>query len=122
MPEMAAARGAHDLGAHHPVTRVRLLVDRLGGGGGVERGPAAARVVLRLGREQLGSTAGAVVDAVLERVVVLSGERALGALLAQHVVLLGAELGPPLGLCLFDVLGHAVQTPGRLNRYENGAT
>src|SRR5581483_10561395 len=88
VPKVAAARGAEHLGAHHPVARVDLLRDRLAGGGRGERGPPAARVVLRVGGEELGSAAGAVVGARLEHVVVLAGERALGALLAQHAVLL----------------------------------
>ena len=51
--EVAAAGRAQDLGAHHPVGRVGLLVDRLLAGRRGERGPAAAGVVLRVGVEQL---------------------------------------------------------------------
>src|SRR5207248_3350379 len=44
--EVAAAVGAHDLGANHAEGRVSLLVDRLLARRRVERGPAAAGVVL----------------------------------------------------------------------------
>src|SRR4051812_12944816 len=118
---MATAVRARHLGADHPVARVRLLVDRIVARRGVERGPAAAGVVLRLGGEQLRAAAGAAVRAVLEDGVVLAAERPFGALLAQDAVLLGAQLGPPLGFGLLD-LGHAspsrdfqatVSRPGR---------
>ena len=69
---MAAAVRAHDLGANHPVRPVCLLVDGLTVGRRVERGPAAAGVVLRLRAEELGAAAGAPVGAGLERVVALS--------------------------------------------------
>ena len=80
-------------------------LDGLAARGRVERWPAAAGVVLRLGLEQLGAAAGAAVDAVGEDVVVLAGECPLGALLAQHAVLLGGQLLPPLLLGLLN-LGH----------------
>src|SRR6266581_2549973 len=62
--EMAAAARAHDLGANHPVGRVRLLVDRIARGGRVERRPSAAGVVLRVRAEQLGAATGADVPSV----------------------------------------------------------
>src|SRR3954447_15648422 len=51
--------------------------------------------------------------------VVLARERALGALLAEHVVLLGRELGTPLLLCFPDFL-HALSSPEVGNRYRPG--
>src|SRR5438876_4918060 len=101
--EMAAAVRAHDLGAHHAEGLVPLLIDRLLAGGRVERGPAAAGVVLRVGDEELGATAGTVVCARLEHMVVLARERALRALFAEHVVLLGRQFRPPLLLCFLDL-------------------
>src|SRR6266704_2580374 len=80
VPEMAAAARAHDLRADHAVADVGLLVGRLLRRGCVERGPAAARVVLRARDEQLRSAAGALVRARLEDMVVLAAERRFGAL------------------------------------------
>src|SRR5439155_1097464 len=70
--QVAATVRAHDFGADHAVTRVRLLVDRVRVGRGVERRPAATRVVLRLGPEELRAAACAPVRAGLENVVVLT--------------------------------------------------
>src|SRR2546423_14928120 len=39
--------------------------------------------------------------------VVLTAERALGAFLAQHLVLGRRALAPPLGVGLLDLFGHA---------------
>src|SRR3954467_2925986 len=89
MPEVAAARGAYHLCSRHPEGRIALLVDRVRVGRGVEGGPAAARVVLRLGLEEDGPAAGAAVRARLEGVVVLAGERRLSALLPEDAVFLG---------------------------------
>src|SRR3954453_18160273 len=102
--EVAAAARAEHLGADHPVADVRLLLDRARRRR--ERGPAAARGVLRVRVEQLGAAAGADVRPGLERVVVLAAERALGALLPEHAVLLVGELLPPLRVGLLD-LRHA---------------
>src|SRR5205085_410651 len=68
-----------------------------------ERRPAAPGVVLCLGGEELGAAAGAAVRPVLEDVVVLAAERPLRALVAEHVVLLARQLGPPLLLGLLDL-------------------
>src|SRR5436305_8983593 len=89
MPEVAAAVRAGHLRPHHAVARVGLFVDGVRGRRRVERGPAAAGVVLRLRAEQLGPAAGATVRPVLEDVVVLAGERGLGALLSKDAVLVG---------------------------------
>jgi hypothetical protein len=103
---MPAAIRAHHLGADHPVGGVRLLVDRVLAGGRVERRPPAARVVLRLGTEELRPTARAAVCARLERMVVFTGERRLGALPPQDAVLLRIQLGAPLFLGLLDFRHH----------------
>src|SRR5918992_1326610 len=55
--KVSAAVRAHDLGADHAVARVRLFLNCFLACGRVERGPAAARVVLRSGDEQLGPAA-----------------------------------------------------------------
>src|SRR5215217_4585033 len=74
MAEVAAAAGAQDLGAHHAVRRVNLLLDRVRAARREERGPATARVVLRVGAEELGSAPCAAVRPRLEDVVVLARE------------------------------------------------
>src|SRR4051812_2256610 len=102
MAEVAAAVRAHDLRAHHPVARVRLLVDRSVSCRGEERGPAAAGVVLRLGLEQRRAAAGADIRPVVEDVVVLAGERALRGFLPENAVLLGRQLRAPLRFGLLD--------------------
>src|SRR4051812_49280301 len=109
MAQMASAVRAHDFRPDHPEGHVGLLVDRVLARRGVERRPAAARVVLRVGYEELGSAADAVVRAGLEDVVVLTCERTLRALLAEHVVLLGRELGAPFLICFLDLRHHLIQ-------------
>src|SRR6185312_3995204 len=100
---VAAAVRAHDLGADHPEGDVGLLVDRVLGRRGVERGPAAAGVVLRLRLEEGRAAAGTDVRAGLEGVVVLAAERRLGALPPEDAVLLRGELGAPVGVGLLDL-------------------
>src|SRR2546430_1564982 len=111
VPEVAAARRAQHLGAHHAVTCVGLLLHGLLARRRGERGPAAAGVVLCIRVEQLRAAAGAAVGARLEDMVVLPAERRLGALLAQDAVLLGRQLRAPLLLSLLDVC-HAPSVPG----------
>src|SRR6185369_4713974 len=101
----------------HAEARVGLLLDGLLVGRRRERGPAAAGVVLRVGGEQLRPAAGTPVGARIERVVVLAGERALSALLAQNTVLLGREFGPPLLFGFLD-LGHVEQSCKSAQRYD----
>src|SRR3954451_10557051 len=102
MPEVPAAARAQDLGAGHEKAAVRLLLDRVRLCGRGEGRPAAAGVVLRVGAEELGPAAGALVGARLERVVVLAAERALRALLAPPLVLLRRPFAPPLGFSFLD--------------------
>src|SRR6266566_778420 len=106
MAEVAAAIRAHHLGAHHPVPGIGLLVDRLLGGRCVEGRPAAARVVLRLGAEELGAAARAAIRAWLEGLVVFTRKRRLGTLFAQDAVPLRIQLRAPLLLGLLDFRHH----------------
>ena len=64
MAQVAAAAGAHDLGADHAVRRSVPQLDGLGDRGVGEARPAGAGVELVVGAEQLGAAAGAAVDAV----------------------------------------------------------
>ena len=57
--------------------------------------PAAAGIVLRIGIKQLLSAGGAAIDARRFGVGILAGEGALGALLAQDVILLGSQFLAP---------------------------
>src|SRR5262249_29138417 len=93
-------------------------VDRLG-----EAGPAATRVVLHAGVEQLVAASGAAVGAGGLGVPVGAGEGPLGPLLAHDMVLLGGELRLPLGLGLLDLVliafghGGVAPLPGRSRGY-----
>src|SRR5690349_5161044 len=60
--------------------------------------PAGARVELLIRVEQRRAAARAAIDAVRVVIVEAAGERVLGALLAQHPVLLGRQPPAPLGL------------------------
>ena len=98
--EMAAAAGADGLGPHHAVARVGSQLDSLGGGRLVEAGPARSGVELGVGAEQLVAARRAAVHAVFLAVRVLAGERRLGSLPAQDLVLLRRQLPLPLLLGL----------------------
>src|SRR5262245_25869747 len=113
---MPAAGGAHHLGSNHPVGRVALFLDRVLARRRGKRGPAATRVVLGRGTEELGATPGAAVGPRLEHVVVLAAERRLGSLLTQDAELLGRQLPAPLLLGLLDLL-HAPPSLERSGRY-----
>src|SRR5918994_625837 len=105
--EVAAAGRAHDLRARHPVARVRLGDDAVEGGRLEEARPAAARLELRVGAEELRAAARAAVDAVSVLVPVGARERALRPLVAEDLVLLGAQTLAPLRVGQLDLLGHA---------------
>src|SRR5436305_12921223 len=92
---MAAAARAQDLRAPHEVAAVGLLLDRLLIRRRREGRPATARVVLRVRGEQLRPAACTRVGARVERVVVLAAERALRALLSEHVYVSGVRFAPP---------------------------
>src|SRR5262249_18410460 len=73
--------------------------------------PARPRVELLVGAEQRLAAARAAVGPLVLAVRVLPGEGSLGALLAQHVILLRRERRPPLGIGLLDLLGHPSLLP-----------
>src|SRR5204863_5393382 len=83
-----------------------MELDILGGHRIGEARPSGARVELGVRREELGAAAGAGIGAVVLRVDELAGERALGALPSEDVVLLGCEPGAPLLIGRRD--GHGV--------------
>src|SRR3954454_3615180 len=100
MAEVAATAGAGDLGADHPVGAVLMQLERLGVGGMGEARPAAARVELVVGAEDLGVAARAAEHPGGLVVGVLAGERGLGGLAPQNGGGVGRELLPPLVLGL----------------------
>src|SRR3954453_6948877 len=103
MPEMAAAVATAHLGTNHPVRAVGVHLDVLGEGRLEEARPARARFELGVGAEQSCAATGAVVHAIFLDIPILAGERALGALAAQHFVLLRRELLAPLGVRLLNL-------------------
>src|SRR5829696_9153238 len=119
MAEVTTTALADDLLAHHAVRDVALDLDRVGDQRLGEARPAGARVELGRRVEQLGTTTGAAVHAVVVTVPVLPGEGALGARLSQHLVLLGVQLFAPLGIGLrhwirrHKVLSHPNSLGGR---------
>src|SRR6185503_8028926 len=85
---------------------VLAQLDRLGDLRLREARPARAGVELHARVEELVAAAGAAVHAVVVLVPVLTGEGALGAALAEHLVLLGSELLAPLLVGLSNVCRH----------------
>src|SRR5262249_31663555 len=73
---------------------------------GGEAGPAAVRLELLARGEERLAAGGAAEGAPLLGGVVLAAEGRLGALLAEHPVLIGRQLLAPLGVGLLDLLGH----------------
>ena len=114
VPEMAVAVRAHHLHPPHAQRGVDPLDHRVARQRREERGPPAVRLELRVAAEQLRAAGAAGVDALGLGVGVLAHERALGAGLAQHLVLGGGQLGAPLGVALDDLRGalglHAFQS------------
>src|SRR5689334_16037926 len=100
--EMAAAAAAMHLGAQHAEGTV------LGGADGVferlvEARPAGPAFELGIGGEQRQVATGAGEDALAMLLEERAGAGALGALLAQDLVLLRRQLRAPLGVGLLDL-------------------
>ena len=90
--EVRAAAGAVDLVAHHAVAVVALRADVHRVDGGVEAGPAGARVELVLAREERQAAHDARVRALLVVVQEVPAERGLGARVLGDAVGLRREL------------------------------
>src|SRR3989337_789565 len=97
VPQVPLAARADDLGANHAVRHVAMLLDRAFLRPGEAR-PARAAVELGLALEQRLTARGAEILTGRLVLLVLAGERALGAMLAQDAVLLGRQLRAPLGI------------------------
>src|SRR5579883_1528488 len=112
--KMPAAAAAMHLRSQHPEGTVLGdadgVVERL-----IEARPAGAALELGLGGEQGQVAAGAGEDALAVLVQERAGPGALGALVAQDLILLRGELGAPLGIGLLDLecLG---RLPGGMRR------
>src|SRR5437763_4218607 len=102
MPEVAAAAAAMHLGAGHEKAAVGVGLDRI-----LERGkearPSRAAVEFRAGVEQRLAASGAVINSGAVLLVERARPGALGAMLAQHPVLLGRQLAAPLLVALLDL-------------------
>src|ERR1700738_4956845 len=100
--EMAAAATAVNFGAQHAEGAVLGLAD-----GVLERliktRPAGAALEFGVGREQRQVAAGAGEDALAMFLEQRARTRALGALLAQDLILLRSELRAPFRIGLFDL-------------------
>ena len=114
---MCATFGANGFGSGHAMGVVCAILDLVAVERLIEARPTAACVVLRLGREQLDVTHDAVIRAVVGGVVVLTGERPLGASVLGDLILLGREpiaelrVGRDCGGVDLFVLGHSSMLP-----------
>ncbi len=122
MAEVAAARGADDLGAGHPVARVDTRLDRVELGGLDEARPAGARVELRIRAEELRPAPGTAVDPGLLGVGVRAREGPLGRLLPKHGVLLRREALAPLLVRQLDPSRHHITTSETATNWVTAAT
>lgn len=86
---MRPAPGRITCNAGVPVQRHLALLEHI-----VERRPAAAAVVLGIGREQVFAAHDALVDAFVVALVVFAGEGAFGARLLRNLVLDGGQALP----------------------------
>src|SRR5688500_19838113 len=87
MAEVAAAPGARDLDASHAEASILVKLDRSPSDRLEEAWPAGARVVFRLGTEQLRSAGSASIDTAVLGERVLPGEGALRPLVPEHLEL-----------------------------------
>jgi hypothetical protein len=101
MAKVPATIAAMNLRAHRKERSIGGGRRRIGQGV-KEAGPARAAVEFGVGFEQFMAAAGAFVNAGLIDLIQGARARAFGAVLAQHVELLGAQLGFPLIVGLLD--------------------
>ena len=96
MAQVATTCGAGDLCARHAVTIVGRQ-HHCARDGIVKAWPATMSVEFGATFEQLRAASAAAIRTGVEHTVVLTAKRRLGALFAQHMVLLGRQLVLPLG-------------------------
>ena len=93
--EMAVTGSASDFGPDHAMAVVLVKAHLLAIGWAGEARPAAAAVELGAAVEQKLAAAGAAIAAFVMIVPVEAGEGALGAALAEHLILFGREAPAP---------------------------
>lgn len=102
MAEMALAPRTVHFRTHHPVGavagRLDSVLDR-----GIETGPASPAIELRVRRKKLLTAPGASEDSLTVLLVEGAAPRSLGAVLPQHLILLGGEPGAPFVVVGGDV-------------------
>src|ERR1043166_4222405 len=100
MTEMGIATRAADFGTAREPRTVLMLGDRLRVDRRIEARPAGTGIVFGRAREQRRAATYASIVAGALLVPIGSGEGALGAVLTRHAILLGCQLGAPLGIGL----------------------
>ena len=103
MAQVAPAPGTEDLGPGHAVGTITALHDGARRPCPVEARPTRSGVELRIGVEELGTTAGTSEDPLTFHVEEVARPRGLSAGTAQHGVLLRCELLLPLVVALGDL-------------------
>lgn len=98
MPEMSLAAGTANLDTTHAMAGIDkllhgLAIDRRG-----EARPAGAAVIFVCTVEQRQAAAGAMIEPGILGGVVATGKGSLGAMLAQHMILLRSQALTPLRL------------------------
>ena len=103
--QVTAALLAEHLGTDHAVTGIPRFLHHTFSGRPIKARPATTGIELGVRLKQQLTTAAAVVGALLPNIPVFAGEGALGALLTEHIKLLGGQLLPPRGF-IFVLPGH----------------
>ena len=96
MAEVTAATAAVDFHPAHAVAEIHFLRHVVVVQRGMEARPAAARIELGAGIEQIGAATGTLVDAVALVVEVLAAEGRLGAALPADMKLFRGEFFLPV--------------------------
>src|SRR5207249_3345451 len=96
--QVAAAGCAENLGPPHSVRGVDARLDAVEGRWLEEARPTGSGVELRLRAEELGAAPGTAVDAGVFGIDIRACERALGAGLTEHVILLRSQTLAPFGV------------------------
>jgi len=103
MAEVAAAPGARHLGASHPEAPILVKLDRSPSDRLEEARPTGARLVFRIGTEQLRSAGRASIDSAVGEGV-LPGIGAFGPFISEHLELLRGQAPEPLLLGVGELL------------------
>lgn len=88
MAEVGVTVAARNFGSDHSVTSVLGFLNFFFRNGSIKAGPAAPGIILGVRTEQLIPAADAAIDAVIFRLVILSGECPFGSFLPGYMILL----------------------------------